>query len=187
MLGPCSEYQSASCAHFSISASASEKIFPISVEMTFASCALFFLKAFPSSTRSWARLWTGSLRNDRKLLSARATTSSVCAGVKYENASISSPLHGFTVANPALFAPCRDLSIACLLREYPVGKGLDLALPPIVVASGEPGTQFFCSVTPKHQLGPIERCQVCGAHQCRSSRCSRREARLDRGDGGRLP
>jgi len=35
---------------------ASEKIFPISVEMTFASCALFFLKMFPSSVKSWARL-----------------------------------------------------------------------------------------------------------------------------------
>src|SRR5262249_21231338 len=84
----------------------------ISVEMTFASCALLFLKVFPRSARSWARLWTESLRNDRKLLSARATTFSVCAGAKYENASISSPVVGFTVANPGLFifAPCCCLS-----------------------------------------------------------------------------
>src|SRR5262249_55885324 len=39
----------------------------------------------------------------RKLLSARPTTLSVCAGVKYENASISSPVDGLTVVNPALF------------------------------------------------------------------------------------
>src|SRR5215510_1840199 len=100
MRGPCSAYQSASWAHFSISASASERIFPISVEMTFASRALFLLKAPPRSARSWARLWTESLRNARKLSSARATAVSICPGVKNENASISSPVDGLTVANP---------------------------------------------------------------------------------------
>src|SRR5262249_39624946 len=59
-----------------------------------------------------------------KLLSARATTFSVCAGVKYENASIFSPVDGFTVANPALFmfAPCRCLS-STIESERKLGGG----------------------------------------------------------------
>src|SRR5262249_10435675 len=64
IFGPCSAYQSASCALFSISASASEKIFPIFVEMTFASCALFFLTLFPSGVKRRARFGRESLRND---------------------------------------------------------------------------------------------------------------------------
>src|SRR5262245_55766253 len=98
--GPCSAYQSASCAHFSTSASASDKIFPISVVMTFASCALFFLKVLARLEKSWARSSTGSLRKHWKLLSACATTSSVCAGVKNQNVSISEPVDGFTVVKP---------------------------------------------------------------------------------------
>src|SRR5262245_30035926 len=54
--GPLSAYQSASCAHFSTSASASERIFPISVEMTFARWDLFCLKMFARLERSCARL-----------------------------------------------------------------------------------------------------------------------------------
>src|SRR5215467_16218742 len=68
ILGPCSAYQSASCAHFSTSASASEVIFPISVVITFASRTLFFLRAPARFENSCARLWTDSFRNDWKLL-----------------------------------------------------------------------------------------------------------------------
>src|SRR5262247_836901 len=98
--GPFSAYQSASCAHFSTSASASEKTFPISVVITFARRALCFLKMFARFERSCARLWTDRLREHWKLLSACATTSSVCAGLKNENVSISAPVDGFTVVKP---------------------------------------------------------------------------------------
>ena len=53
--GPCSAYQSASQAHFSTSASASERIFPISIVITFASCALFFRNVAARFERSCAR------------------------------------------------------------------------------------------------------------------------------------
>src|SRR5262249_17325865 len=64
MLGPCSAYQSASCAHFSTSASASERIFPISVVITFASVALFLLSAAARFERRLARLCADPFLND---------------------------------------------------------------------------------------------------------------------------
>src|SRR5215470_20277608 len=70
ILGPCSAYQSASCAHLSTSASASERIFPISVVITFASGALFLLNAAARFDRKPARLCADTFLNDRKVLSA---------------------------------------------------------------------------------------------------------------------
>src|SRR5215813_7729150 len=64
ILGPCSAYQPASCAHFSISASASERIFPISVVITFASGDLFLLNAAARFDRRLARLCADILLND---------------------------------------------------------------------------------------------------------------------------
>jgi hypothetical protein len=53
--GPCRAYQSPSLAHFSTSASASKRVFPISVVITFASCAWFFRNVAARFERSCAR------------------------------------------------------------------------------------------------------------------------------------
>src|SRR5262245_54650978 len=71
------------------------------------------------------------LRNDWKLLSARSTTSSVCAGVKYENVSISAPVEGFTVAKPEAFmmTPFASCFSRSLTTERHHGPSHDVAVP----------------------------------------------------------
>src|SRR5262245_19831666 len=128
---PFSAYQSASRALFSTSASASEMIFPISVVITFASWALFFLNVSASCKRSCARRYSDNFRNDWKLLSARASTASVSVELKNENVSICSPVDGFTVEKPDEFilAPFNQSNFKRFQRNHKVSNNFTTLSP----------------------------------------------------------
>jgi len=98
--GPCSAYQSASRAHFSTSASASERIFPISVVITLLAGSCFssasqrdVREAVLVDARVTFETIGSSSRLGRALLQFRRS-------YKKENVSICSPVEGLIVLKP---------------------------------------------------------------------------------------
>src|SRR5215468_2302133 len=104
-------------------------------------------------------------------------TSSVCAGVKYENVSISSPVDGFTVANPALFifAPLQCLGSAhrksVSHSTGPVVELWEVERPCPLLAAPREDLEFRCKPLVEaiesaflHENGAREVLEVVGEH-----------------------